>query len=60
MHVSDGLDILDFYKDRSTRNLYKDHITSMVNRVNVFTGVRYRGESFEAPGSLNVQDSNGW
>ena len=41
--LSDGLDILDFYRDRATRDLYKSHMTHMVNRVNVFTGVKYKG-----------------
>ena len=43
--AAEGLDILDFYRDPATRALYKDHMSAMVNRVNVFTGVKYRGGS---------------
>jgi hypothetical protein len=50
--AAEGLDILDFYRDPATRALYKDHMSHMANRVNVFTGVKYRGvgvRTFEAP-----------
>ena len=43
--LAEGLDVLDFYRDPATRLLYKQHMSHMVNRVNTFTGVKYRGES---------------
>jgi mannan endo-1,4-beta-mannosidase len=36
-------DIYDFYSDAKARALYKQHISAIVNRVNTFTGVAYRG-----------------
>ncbi|GAX81830.1 hypothetical protein CEUSTIGMA_g9258.t1 [Chlamydomonas eustigma] len=39
-----GQDILDFYGDLPTRELYKAHISFMVNRVNKFTGLKYKDD----------------
>ncbi|KAG1669384.1 hypothetical protein FOA52_004035 [Chlamydomonas sp. UWO 241] len=37
-------DIYDFYSDMKARELYKQHISAIVNRVNTFTGVAYRDD----------------
>jgi hypothetical protein len=51
--VSAGQDILDFYGDMPTRHLYKEHISFMVNRVNKFTGVKYKGDELLLLAHLN-------
>lgn len=41
---ADGKTVLDFYQDRATRDMYKAHISRIVNRVNTITGKRYRDD----------------
>eukprot|EP00798_Chlamydomonas_sp_ICE-L_P015113 gene15113-21169_t len=41
---TEGKNILDFYNSSGVRTLYKQHISYMTNRTNVYTGIKYKDD----------------